>query len=82
MKPQSTRPSSRKPVHRILLLDDHPIMREGLAQLLAREADLQVCGEAHDAREALERIGKSVPDLLLADISLPEIGRASCRERG
>ena len=55
-----------------MILDDHPIMRQGLAQLLAQEPDLQVCGEAHDAREALERIAKSPPDLLLADISLPD----------
>lgn len=61
----------RKAKARILILDDHPIMREGLAQLLAREPDLQVCAEAHDAREALDKIARHAPDLLLADLSLP-----------
>ncbi|MBI1840960.1 MAG: response regulator transcription factor [Verrucomicrobia bacterium] len=70
MKPASAKPS-RKAKCRILILDDHPIMREGLAQLLSREVDLQVCAEAHDAREALEKIPKHMPDLLLADLSLP-----------
>ena len=70
MKPAPHRPS-RKARHRILILDDHPIMRQGLAQLLAHEPDLQVCGEANEAREALESIPKTLPDLLLADLSLP-----------
>ena len=65
---------ARKAKARILILDDHPIMREGLAQLLSREPDLQVCAEAHDAREALEKIARSTPDLLLADLSLPGRG--------
>ncbi len=64
--------TARKARSRIMILDDHPIMRQGLAQLLAHEPDLQVCCEAHDAREALERIAKSAPDLLLADLSLPD----------
>ena len=63
---------ARKARHRILILDDHPIMRQGLAQLLAHEPDLQVCGEANEAREALDKIHKCMPDLLLADISLPD----------
>jgi DNA-binding NarL/FixJ family response regulator len=71
-QPPPSRTAARKAGHRILILDDHPIMREGLAQLLAREPDLHVCGEAHDARSALERIARSVPDLLLADLSLPD----------
>lgn len=63
---------TRKARHRIFLLDDHPIMRQGLVQLLANEADLQVCGEANEAREALESIPRTLPDLLLADLSLPD----------
>src|SRR6266702_6461650 len=67
--------SSRKTTgskKRLLILDDHPMMREGLAQLINDEADLAVCGEAGTAREGLELIAKLKPDLLLADISLPD----------
>ena len=67
-----TKVNAKKTKHRILILDDHPIMRQGLSQLLRSEEDLQVCGEAHDAREAMGLIDKSPPDLLLADISLPD----------
>jgi DNA-binding NarL/FixJ family response regulator len=71
MKPTPAK-AVRKARHRILILDDHPIMRQGLAQLLAHEPDLQVCGEANEAREALANIPKTLPDLLLADLSLPD----------
>ena len=57
---------------RLLVLDDHPMMREGLAQLIAHEADLAVCGEAGTSHEAIEAVDKSHPDLLLVDISLPD----------
>ncbi len=56
---------------RILILDDHPITRYGLRQLLEQEADLAVCGEARNAHEALEAIRQLQPDLVLADIALP-----------
>ncbi len=56
----------------IFIVDDHPMMREGLAQLIAHEPDLAVCGEAGTSREALDLVGKLKPDLLLADISLPD----------
>jgi len=61
-------PPARK---RILILDDHPMMREGLAQLIGNEADLCVCGEAENANEAMDQINALKPDLLLADITLP-----------
>ena len=56
---------------RVLLVDDHPMMREGLAQLFANQPDLEVCGEAGDANEALEKIASLKPDLVLTDITLP-----------
>jgi DNA-binding NarL/FixJ family response regulator len=55
---------------RIFIVDDHAMFREGLRQLIDREADLTVCGDAADATEALESIGKSEPDLVVVDISL------------
>jgi DNA-binding NarL/FixJ family response regulator len=56
---------------RILIVDDHPMMRQGLAQLISMEPDLAICGEAENAGGALDAIGKLKPDLVLADISLP-----------
>ncbi len=57
---------------RILLVDDHPMMREGLGQIIGSEPDLVVCGEAENAFQALELLGKLKPDLVLADITLPD----------
>jgi DNA-binding NarL/FixJ family response regulator len=63
--------SAKKPRKRILVLDDHPIMRQGLALLLNNEPDLTVCGEAETAHQALDAVGRLKPDLVLADITLP-----------
>lgn len=56
---------------RILIVDDHPMMRQGLAQLIGAEKDLSVCGEVENAEQALDAIKPLRPDLVLADISLP-----------
>ncbi|HUB86559.1 MAG TPA: response regulator transcription factor [Verrucomicrobiae bacterium] len=63
--------SAAKDARRILIVDDHPMMRQGLAQLIGAEPDLAVCGEAENAERALDVIGRLKPDLVLADISLP-----------
>jgi DNA-binding NarL/FixJ family response regulator len=57
---------------RILLVDDHAVVRYGMAQLINRENDLVVCGEEEDAAHALSAIGKLKPDLVVADISLKD----------
>ena len=56
---------------RILIVDDHPMMREGLRTLISRERDLIVCGEAETAGQALDAVANLKPDLVLADITLP-----------
>src|SRR3954462_1800334 len=56
--------------HQIFIVDDHPLVREGLANLINQEGDLAVCGEAEDAAQALAGIGVKKPDLALIDISL------------
>lgn len=56
---------------RVLLVDDHPMTREGLAQLIGNQPDLEVCGEAGNAHEALEKIASLKPDIVLSDITLP-----------
>jgi DNA-binding NarL/FixJ family response regulator len=55
---------------RILIVDDHPILREGLAQLIDQQKDLSICGQYEEAGPAFEAIGKLKPDLALVDISL------------
>lgn len=55
---------------RILVVDDHPMMRAGLMQLISKQADLEVCGEAGSPAEAMERIVQSRPDLIVVDISM------------
>jgi DNA-binding NarL/FixJ family response regulator len=60
--------ASRK---RVLVVDDHPLMREGVAQWIQRAPDLEVCGEADSAAAALALVQKLKPDLVLTDIALP-----------
>jgi len=55
---------------RIFLVDDHPLVREGLANLINRQDDLCVCGEAEDSAEAISGIAERRPDVALIDISL------------
>src|SRR5262245_22669837 len=55
---------------RIVLVDDHPLVRERLAEVLNREPDLQVCGEAEDCQQALAVIAATQPDLAIIDLTL------------
>ncbi len=57
---------------RILIVDDHPVMRYGLCQLIGAEEDLEVCCEAGSAGEAMLEIEAAAPDLAIIDISLPD----------
>ena len=56
--------------NKILLVDDHPLVREWLANLINEEADLEVCGQAANAREALDLIGNFSPRIVVVDLSL------------
>ena len=58
---------------KVLIVDDHPILRKGLAMLINQEPDLVVIAEADNAQKALEMIDKHKPDMLIVDISLPGI---------
>jgi len=57
---------------RVLIVDDHPLFREGLKALLAQQDGFEVVGEAGDGREGLKQAEKLQPDLVLMDISLPD----------
>ena len=56
---------------RIMVVDDHPMTRNGIADWIRREQDLSVCAEAQNAEQALDAVSKSKPDLVLTDITLP-----------
>jgi len=64
--------TSKESVKHVVLIDDHPIMRHGLAQLVRGESGFSVCGEAGSAREGLEVVGKLKPDLAIIDLTLPD----------
>jgi len=55
----------------VVIADDHPVMREGLAAILKTESDLKVVGEATDGEEALEMCNQHHPDVLLLDLRMP-----------
>jgi DNA-binding NarL/FixJ family response regulator len=57
---------------RILIADDHHLIRRGVAELLSKEAGWEICGEATDAAQALQKASELNPDLVLLDISMPE----------
>jgi DNA-binding NarL/FixJ family response regulator len=69
---KSKKPAAEKAVKKkILIVDDHPIMRQGLALLIQTDPALEVCGEAESASKAIEAAMRLKPDLVIADISLP-----------
>jgi len=58
---------------RILLVDDHQVVREGLRHMLELEADMKVVGEANDAKEALTKVESLSPEVILMDIKMPGV---------
>jgi DNA-binding NarL/FixJ family response regulator len=62
--------NKRKPRARVLIVDDHPAVREALALRIERQPDLEVCGEAADTSEALRLVAETQPDVAVVDISL------------
>ncbi len=58
---------------RVVIADDHPVVREGLAAMLEREPDIEVVGEARDGQEAIERVAALRPDVVLMDLQMPRV---------
>ena len=66
---------------RILIADDHEVVRKGICSILAERKDLEICGEAADGREAMEQASQTKPDVIILDISMPRLdGFAAARE--
>jgi DNA-binding NarL/FixJ family response regulator len=66
-------PAANTPAIRVLLVDDHPVVRRGMRHLLGTYGDMLVVGEAGDGPAALQSAGQLAPDVILLDIRLPDI---------
>src|SRR6202171_2118228 len=64
---------NRKTMVRIVIADDHPIVRDGLKKLLLLEDDFEIVGEAGDGREVLSKVQELDPDVLLLDLRMPNL---------
>ena len=65
---------------RILIADDHPVVRTGLQGMLAGEGDFEVVGEARDGREAVEKADLLEPDVILMDLRMPVLDGVAATE--
>jgi len=68
-------------VIRVLVVDDHPVVRRGIRSLLAEEEGLEVVGEAANGKEALEQVEKLHPDVILMDLVMPEMSGVEAIQR-
>lgn len=66
---------------RVMIVDDHPVVRKGLSTFLSHEGDMEVVGLASDGEEAVDMAGKVSPDIVLMDLSMPGIGGIEATRR-
>jgi DNA-binding NarL/FixJ family response regulator len=66
---------------RVLLVDDHPVLRRGFAELLSEHEDIEVVGEASDGQEAVELAFKTRPDVVLMDVTMPNLSGVEATKR-
>ena len=66
---------------RVLIADDHTLVRHGIRSLLALVADIEIVGEAGDGREAVEKVGRLMPDIVLMDLAMPIMGGLEATRR-
>ncbi|HSI50574.1 MAG TPA: response regulator transcription factor [Ideonella sp.] len=74
MTAEAPRPAEPPPPIRVLTVDDHALLREGIASMLAQQPDLQVVAEAGNGREAVEAFRQHRPDVTLMDLQMPLMG--------
>jgi DNA-binding NarL/FixJ family response regulator len=70
--PKPAKPTAKKPI-RILVVDDHPVVRQGLSSCLGQYAQVSIVGEAADGQEALRKAKELSPDIVLMDIDMPRM---------
>ncbi len=66
---------------KVVIADDHAVVREGIKMILSREPDIEIVGEASNGQEALELVGKGKPAVVVMDISMPEMGGIEATKR-
>lgn len=66
---------------RVLIADDHTLVRDGIRSLLALTADIEIVGEAADGREAIEKVRQLMPDIVLMDLAMPIMGGLEAARR-
>jgi DNA-binding NarL/FixJ family response regulator len=66
---------------RVVIVDDHPIVRKGLASFLTSEPDIEVVGSAADGEESLGLVAETLPDIVLMDLSMPGMGGIEATRR-
>lgn len=83
MEPKRRKETARAaaPTIRVVLADDHAVVREGVKLILAREPDIEIVGEAGNGLEALEAIKETRPHVVVMDISMPEMGGIEATRR-
>jgi len=69
--PKTKNAQANRPIQ-VFIVDDHPIVRQGLTELIRHEADMEVCGEAETAAEGLRGIGNLAPNAAIVDLTLKE----------
>jgi CheY-like chemotaxis protein len=78
---RAPRSDNRRTRKRILVVDDHEVIRQGIRALLAEQEDLEVCGEAQDGMEAVLKTRDLNPDLIIMDLTMPQVGGLSAAYR-
>lgn len=73
MTPPEKQRTQGEPVIRVLIADDHPIVRQGIVTVISRERDIEFVGEASNGREAVEMTESLQPDIVLMDLEMPEM---------
>lgn len=66
---------------RVLIVDDHPVVRRGIKSLLAEESDIEVVGEAINGKDALQQVAQLHPDVILMDLVMPEMNGVEAIQR-
>ena len=66
---------------KVLIADDHTLVRQGIRSLLALAADIEIVGEAADGREAIKKVRQLAPDVVLMDLAMPNMGGLEATRR-